>query len=347
MSNRRTGAVGVAVRLAQVLIQPRRERSAEDRCSARRARSSPASIAPRRPSRCGSATAPRPACRRDRSAARRAARAAASAGLRRRRAVLPAAERLFELRQHASRRHVADDEQVRVLRLVDTPCRTPQIVRSGHLAVRRVVAHRRACRSDVAARRPAARTRPPRAPDGLSRVCSRLVSRSLRSRSSSVWRERRPQRHVRHQRQRLVELRHRRVQPDVDESNELPVPSDAPRKSTASASSSAFSRAGALVEHRGREARQRRTCPAGSAAAPALTISDRFDDAALRASRRSRPAARWPACASESAAASAPAPARAPAPSMRSGRLLRRATAVVKRDQPADSQSRTRELRDP
>ena len=76
----RARAVGVAVLLAQVQVQPRRERSAEDRVHHLDAGSSRASSAARRPSRCGSATAPRPACRRGRS--RVAAAAAASAASR-------------------------------------------------------------------------------------------------------------------------------------------------------------------------------------------------------------------------------------------------------------------------
>ena len=48
---------------------------------------------------------------------------------------------------------------------------------------------------------------------GLSRACSRFVSRSLRRRSSSDGRKRGPQRDVRHQRQRIAQLRHRHRQP--------------------------------------------------------------------------------------------------------------------------------------
>ena len=114
----RLRAVRVAVLLAQVQVEPRRERAAEHRVHHRDREVVGRRSRRRRPSRCAPATAARPACRRCRSAARPAAPASVSVGVPRPRRPCSLAEAAFRAAARRDRRHVADDDERGVRGLV-------------------------------------------------------------------------------------------------------------------------------------------------------------------------------------------------------------------------------------
>ena len=187
-----------------------------------------------------------------------------------------------------------------------TRCRSldGQAAERARSAARRAVAVRRARR-----RRAGRRARASAA--GLSRTCSSAVSRSCRSRSSSLSGKvgRCTTSAISGSASASRATGH--VEPDGEPHRTRSRSStSAPRKSIASASASESTRARALAQHGGHQRGARRTCPPGRSSPPARRRRDSPGRRAPRAARRSRPAGRWPACASAPAAASARAAAR-------------------------------------
>jgi hypothetical protein len=128
-------------------------------------------------------------------------------------AVLPAAKGLLEFRQHARGRDVADDNQMRVLRLVVRRIELTQIAHR-HFAVRRLIAHR-GCAVPMPRSEHQASERRRRQ---SRRVVSRLQQRRQPFLAQAIelrLAEGGPHHHIGEQRQRVVELRYRCLKPNT------------------------------------------------------------------------------------------------------------------------------------